>query len=390
MSGRGRGRSNHGRGRGGSNYGRGRSSSNNSTYSGGSGSGSKTTTYKPSKKSLSDYIYYLGSAKQAADYETTTEFLINHIKKTFSFGIDIGTALETPENVYSVDQHKPTLQFSKNKNDDVKEAENKQFEIEFKEDYSAFMKRKQNYETNTTKAYAFLWEQCAKGMQSKIESGETFSSKVKNNPLELLLMIKKHALNYNENRYEMSIMLESIRSLFSLRQKDGESLQDYTKRFKTTRDVCRSHIGGPIILTKYVEKMKDYDATKSDVVTSCQEKAFQQLLAYTYLDNSDKTKYGSLLAGLQTQQSLKNNQYPKTITEATNVLSNHRFDVTSGKKPIDKATKDHEKDNKNENSNKEEMPEMSFAMMEGKCYCCGKAGHKSPTCKLKDSIPKEN
>ena len=241
MSGRGRGRSNHGRGRGGSNYGRGRSSSNNSTYSG--GSGSKTTTYKPSKKSLSDYIYYLGSAKQAADYETTTEFLINHIKKTFSFGIDIGTALETPENVYSVDQHKPTLQFSKNKNDDVKEAENKQFEIEFKEDYSAFMKRKQNYETNTTKAYAFLWEQCAKGMQSKIESGETFSSKVKNNPLELLLMIKKHALNYNENRYEMSIMLESIRSLFSLRQKDGESLQDYTKRFKTTRDVCRSHIG---------------------------------------------------------------------------------------------------------------------------------------------------
>ena len=151
-------------------------------------------------------------------------------------------------------------------------------------------------------------------MQSKIESGELFSSNVKNNPLELLKTIKKHALNYNENRYEMSIMLDSVQSLFSLRQKDGESLQDYTKRFKTTRDVCCSHIGGPIILTKYVEKMKDYDKTKADIVTSCQEKAFQQLLAYTYLENSDKTKYGSLLAGLQTQQSLKNNQYPKTIT----------------------------------------------------------------------------
>ena len=57
--------------------------------------------------------------------------------------------------------------------------------------------------------------------------------------MELLLMIKQHALNYHEHRYEMLIMLDSIRSLFNLKQKDGESLQDYTKRFKTTRDVLR-------------------------------------------------------------------------------------------------------------------------------------------------------
>ena len=44
--------------------------------------------------------------------------------------------------------------------------------------------------------------------------------------MELLLMIKQHALNYHEHRYEMSIMLDSLRSLFNLRQKDGESLQD--------------------------------------------------------------------------------------------------------------------------------------------------------------------
>jgi hypothetical protein len=28
-------------------------------------------------------------------------------------------------------------------------------------------------------------------------------------------------------------------------------------------------------------------------------------------------------------------------------------------------------------------------MMEGKCYCCGKAGHKSPVCRLKDKIKKD-
>jgi hypothetical protein len=55
-------------------------------------------TNKPLKKTLSESIYYLGSAKQAADYETTTDFLINHIKKRFNFGNSIGMCLETLED----------------------------------------------------------------------------------------------------------------------------------------------------------------------------------------------------------------------------------------------------------------------------------------------------
>jgi hypothetical protein len=43
-----------------------------------------------------------------------------------------------------------------------------------------------------------------------------------------------------------------------------------------------------------------------------------------YLDNADKAKYGTLLAGLHT--IIKNYQYPKTTTEANKVLSSHRFD----------------------------------------------------------------
>jgi hypothetical protein len=45
---------------------------------------------KEIKKSVNDYNYYLGSAKQASDYEMTTDFLINYIKKTFDYGSDIG------------------------------------------------------------------------------------------------------------------------------------------------------------------------------------------------------------------------------------------------------------------------------------------------------------
>jgi hypothetical protein len=55
-----------------------------------------------------------------------------------------------------------------------------------------------------------------------------------------------------------------------------------------------SHVGGPIIFTN---AMNGYDKAFPDIVEKCQEKAFNQLLAYTYLDNCDKTKYCLLLTG---------------------------------------------------------------------------------------------
>jgi hypothetical protein len=59
------------------------------------------------------------------------------------------------------------------------------------------------------------------------------------------------------------------------------------------------------ILTKYVTKMKEYDEKDPDKLKTCSERAFSQLLAFMYLENSDKAKYGSLVTGLQTQQLLK-------------------------------------------------------------------------------------
>ena len=112
---------------------------------------------------------------------------------------------------------------------------------------------------------------------------------------------------------------------------------------------------------------------------------FRRFVAFLFLDNADKNKYGSLITQLSMQQSLGNNQYPKSVTEATNVLSNHRFDtipskINSKKKPTT--------DDTSSNKDKEESPSLSFAQLEGKCFCCGKPGHRSTTCKQKNTKPK--
>jgi hypothetical protein len=57
----------------------------------------------------------------------------------------------------------------------------------------------------------------------------------------------------------MSIITDAFRSLFANKQKEGASLQDYTRRFKTSTGILESHLGGPVILEKYVLTMENYD-----------------------------------------------------------------------------------------------------------------------------------
>ena len=101
---------------------------------------------KETKKSVNDYNYYLGSAKQASDYETTTEYLINYIVKTFEYGNDIGQALRELEYP-DPDSWRLTMQQSAHPgNDPADEAQrafkNKQFKIKFKSEFDDFCIRR--------------------------------------------------------------------------------------------------------------------------------------------------------------------------------------------------------------------------------------------------------
>jgi hypothetical protein len=192
------------------------------------------------KKSIKDYFFYVGSSKQASDFETTSEFLINHVKKTFERGNDVAEALRILEPT-DTDGWKPTLLFNVSTDTTAEKQENRQFELEYKANLDEYMRRKRSYDANLFKAYALVWERCAKAMQNKIMAISDFETRLYNNPIELLKAVKQHALNYQETRYEMSIISDAFRAIFNVNQKEGESLQDYTRRFKTAREILESH-----------------------------------------------------------------------------------------------------------------------------------------------------
>jgi hypothetical protein len=143
-------------------------------------------------------MYFLGTTKQASEYEAIKLFVINHIKKEFEYGSDTALALDKLRE-FEINKYKPVLQTSASENLSIKILEDRQYELEFKEEFSIFMKRKQSYENNKIKAYAIIWETCANGMQVKIESRNDFEDNIKNNPIELLKAVRQHSLSYQEH-----------------------------------------------------------------------------------------------------------------------------------------------------------------------------------------------
>ena len=56
------------------------------------------------------------------------------------------------------------------------------------------------------------------------------------------------------------------------------------------------------------------------------DKDTDEFLAYVYLRTADRFKYGSLLKGMDDQFNLGNDQYPKTLLRAHELLTEHKWD----------------------------------------------------------------
>ena len=391
-------------GRGYSGRGRGR----NERRSGrGSTKKSSTTTRQ---KTLGDHQYHCGSVKQASDYVTVTRYLVNYVRRTYDKGEDIANALETLEEV-DFKKEEPIMKVSTatgDKQQEQKEREDKQFEKQYEIQYQEYNRRITQYKENKAKAEAMLWNQCTNTMKSKVQSRKDYESDIKGSPIKLLQAIKQHALSYESTQYRMKTICDAMKSLVNLKQRDDEHPIEYLKRFKAARDVFISHVGKSFHFPRVLEEQQEYLAIQGVLdsaittstrkeeaqkeMTSLKHKTVDEFLAYVYLENTDRSRYGSVLTGLETQFSLSHDQYPKSLIDAQNVIENHTYDPEYRKKRKDKyenRSKNREnKETNQDNREQRDAPSLSFAQMRNTCYCCGK-NHKLPDCPDRHSTPKD-
>jgi hypothetical protein len=124
---------------------------------------------------LADYIYHLGSAKQASDYELVSQFIINYIRKEFTNVDDIGDALEDKQEV-NLDVHRPSITMSQAQDAVTQDKEDQENEKIFEAQVRVFVARQAMYTTNKIKAFALIFEQCHKTLQSKLKARANYDT----------------------------------------------------------------------------------------------------------------------------------------------------------------------------------------------------------------------
>ena len=182
------------------------------------------------KTKMSEHIYHIGSDRQGSDFVVNTRFILNHIQSQFVYGEDIATALENRAEL-DFKTLEPRKTRSKAEDEDARKDEDESIDAIFKAEVASFVKRKETYKSNKGKAYATLWRQCQLALQNKIQNRHDFDTKIKNNPIQLLKSIEELSLSYDKNRCEITTIIDSIRSLVSIHQKEGEELSSYETKF---------------------------------------------------------------------------------------------------------------------------------------------------------------
>jgi hypothetical protein len=124
-------------------------------------------------------------------------------------------------------------------------------------------------------------------------------------------------------------MTDALGRLVNVKQQENAALLDYGKRFKQLCDITKSQMCNKF-LDESVEHQEAYQAAGiADQLIMNKTKAYKKWSAYLLIRGSDQTEYGSLLKVLKvfvSHFSLGSDQYPKTLTTATDVLSNHKID----------------------------------------------------------------
>jgi len=215
--------------------------------------------FKGECEDLKGKIYIVGSAKQADNFNNTTEAIMEYFLRDYTYGLDVVVSLEN----YKEKDFTPNMPV-KNIPEGLSKETKESLELAFDGEMKQYIKRKGMLEANLIKAYGIIWGQCTKTLRAKIEARKDWNTgtekeKIKYNAINLLKAIKEITHNFQDNKYAMESIYYAIKTVFTMKQEEHESITEFTKRFNNAMNIMETQ-HGEFSLSAYLKTRSDYQA----------------------------------------------------------------------------------------------------------------------------------
>jgi hypothetical protein len=193
-----------------------------------------------------------------------------------------------------------------------------------------YVKRDVRLTENCEKLYSLIIGQCTEYMTSKLDSlldYDLFNDAV--DAMALIKSIKGLTYQFESQRYHSQALHKAIRRFYRFYQTKDMSNTMFLENFQTLVSVVE-YYGGTIgtdpkgAKAELIKEGIDVDNVSDASKRKAMETAKNRYLAMTMLTAADVTRYSRLLEDLDNDYTKGNDNYPRTVTKAYNLIINYR------------------------------------------------------------------
>ena len=263
---------------------------------------------------LKRHIFDLDGSRSADLFIKSKKAIANYVRRTYQHSGDIRRAIDTltlptiPLPTAPVADPMPPL-----------------LAAIFSEQVKEYVKQTSRLQENIKRLWALVWGQCSNTIRTRLQALDTHEDMhAASDGLQLLVAIKDLMYYVQEQKY-VPLSIHLAKRQFFLLSQGRNTVGEYYEQFKNQTDVL-DHIGAGIgdddAITRQVLRSQGINIEEA---TEAKEEAAEiqgteWYLALAFLMGSDRSRFGRLLEKLENDFTAGHDNYPKTLTDAYNML----------------------------------------------------------------------
>ena len=273
---------------------------------------------------------------------------------------------------------------------DLRKTQQEGYDMKWKAELSKYSDRVENYKASCVIAYnKTVDDYCTQNIFRMVEQQPDFETKIKDNPVALLEILKSLAHEGGAvSAYRCPTIVTTLERLVTLRMNDDEHPSQWKHRVTAECDAV-TQLMGDTWLEGVIQDDEDYkQAADPDAKDKLASKLWDEVQAYMILHGAQPQKYGQLKRDLRQSAVLKDEKYPKNKEDMTEALVRHTWDRTWYDYKNKQRQQQRDQSRVRSSGNEATMAQNTNCN-KVVCFCCGKNDHVATSCPKRDEIPKD-